>query len=315
MKILVLDKNTTTVNGDIDFSGFEQLGEMVIHENLNEPEAIINAANGVDVIVVNKVYLTEAIINRLADSVKLIAITATGYDNVDVAAASKRGIKVANVPGYGTNAVSQLAIFLMLSCAIQFVPQLDYMRAKGWDKMAGLAIPMHELAGKTFGIIGLGEIGLATAKLALAFGMRVVAYNRSIKNVDGIRQLELYEVAQEADFISLNCALTKDTAKIIDEKFLKCMKSTAYLINTARGGLVDEEALALAIKNKQIAGAALDVLSSEPPLPDNPLLGLENVLLTPHIGWAPVEARQRCIDITVANVAAFANGKYTNLLN
>ena len=315
MKIVILDKNTTTVNDDIDFSGFEQFGEMVIHENLNEPEAIINATNGGDVIVVNKVYLTEAIISRLADSVKLIAITATGYDNVDVAAASKRGIKVANVPGYGTNAVSQLVIFLMLSCAIQFVPQLDYMRKKGWDKMAGLAIPMHELAGKTLGIIGLGEIGIATAKLALAFGMKVVAYNRSIKNVEGIKQLELYEVAKEADFISLNCALTKDTSKIINEEFLKHMKPAAYLINTARGGLIDETALAFAIKNKQIAGAALDVLSSEPPLPDNPLLGLDNVLLTPHIGWAPVEARQRCIDITVANVAAFVGGEPVNLLN
>ncbi len=315
MKILVLDKNTTTVNDDIDFSGFNQFGEMVIHENLNEPEAIISAANGVDVIVVNKVYLTEAIINRLPDSVKLIAITATGYDNVDVAAATKRGIKVANVPGYGTNAVSQLVIFLMLSCTIQFVTQLDYMREKGWDKMAGLAIPMHELAGKTLGIIGLGEIGIATARLALAFGMKVVAYNRSVKNIDGIKQLELYEVAKEADFISLNCALTKDTAKIINKEFLTHMKPTAYLINTARGGLIDEVALSLAIKNKQIAGAALDVLSSEPPLADNPLLGLGNVLLTPHIGWAPVEARQRCIDITVANIAAFISKNPLNLLN
>jgi glycerate dehydrogenase len=315
MKILVLDKNTTTVNDDIDFSGFNQFGEMVIHENLNDPEAVINATNGVDVVVVNKVYLTDAIINRLPSSVKLIAITATGYDNVDVTAASKRGIKVANVPGYGTNAVSQLVIFLMLSCAIQFVPQLDYMREKGWDKMAGLAIPMHELAGKTLGIIGLGEIGIATAKLALAFGMKVVAYNRSIKNIDGIKQLELYEVAKYADFISLNCALTKDTAKIINEEFLTHMKPTAYLINTARGGLIDEVALSLAIKNKQIAGAALDVLSSEPPLADNPLLGLGNVLLTPHIGWAPVEARQRCIDITVANIAAFISKNPLNLLN
>lgn len=315
MKILILDKQTTTVNDDISLAGFSQFGEVISHGNLNKPEEILLASSDVSAIVVNKVVLNAELIARLPDSVELIAITATGYDNVDVLAATKKGIKVCNVPGYGTNAVAQLTIFLILNCAIQFMPQIDYMRNHGWDKMAGLAIPMHEVAGKTLGIIGLGEIGQAVANLAQSFGMNVIAYNRTPKSVGGVKQVELMQVARDSDFISLNCALTKDTAKIINPAFLTNMKSSAFLINTARGGLIDEAALVCALKDKQIAGAALDELVDEPPLSDNPLLHMANVLLTPHIGWAPIEARQRCIDITISNIKDFIARTPTNLLN
>lgn len=315
MKILVLDKDTATVNDDISLDGFNQFGEVVVYGNLTDPEKIIALSQDTDIIVVNKVVLNSDLIAGLSSRVKLIAITATGYDNVDILAAASRGIKVANVPGYGTNAVAQLTIFLILACATQFVKQLDYMRDRGWDKLAGLELIMYELSGKTLGIVGLGEIGIAVAKLAQAFGMKVLAYNRSIKEVTGINQVSLMEIAQQSDFVSLHSALNSATAKMIDSTFLSKMKSSAYIINTARGGLIDEDGLICALKNKHIAGAALDVLINEPPLPDNQLLKLDNVILTPHIGWAPVEARQRCIDLTVKNVAGFINGTPSNLLN
>lgn len=310
-----MDKNTTTSNDDIDLSKFEQLGEVKTYANLTHDEEIAAATATADVLVLNKVVLNAARINRLPASVKMIAITATGYDNIDVVAATKRGIKVANVPGYGTNAVAQLAIQLILACAIQLPAQINYMHKHGWDKQASLSITMYELAGKTLGVIGLGAIGEAIAKLGQAFGMNIIAYNRTAKAIDGIKMVDLATLAREADFVSLSMALNQHTAKIIDGNFLSQMKSSAYIINTARGGLIDEVALAKVLQNKQIAGAALDVLTNEPPELDNPLLQLDNVLLTPHIGWAPIEARQRCLDITYENVASYFAGRPQNLLN
>lgn len=318
MKILILDRATTASNEkDIDFSGFDKLSETktIIYNNLRNLEEILQVIDGINIIVTNKVALNADLIARLPETVKLIAITATGYDNIDLTAATKHGIKVANVPGYGTNAVSQLAMLFILACSVQFVPQIDYLRKNGWNKAAGLAISMYELAGKTLGIVGLGEIGAAVAKLGLAFDMQIIAYNRSQKNTPNIHQVSLHEVAAESDFISLNCALTVQTKHIVNAEFLSKMKPTAFLINTARGGLIDEEALISALNQKQIAGAALDVMNSEPPARDNPLLSMDNVILTPHIGWAPVETRQRCIDITIENIKNFMNGIKSNLLN
>lgn len=315
MKIVILDQATISCGDEIDFSSFHKLGTTTLYANLSAPSEIIAATKDAQVIVLNKVNLDATLISQLSSTVKLIAITATGYDNVDVVAATKRGIKVCNVPGYGTNAVAQLAVCLMLNCATQFVPQLDYMRKQGWNKQAGLAIQMHELAGKTLGIVGLGEIGTAIAKLGLALGMQVIAYNRSAKHIADVELVSLEQLAAQADFVSLSCALTADTQKIINTDFLALMKSSAYLINTARGGLIDEAALVNALQAKQIAGVALDVLCDEPPAIDNPLLKLENVILTPHIGWAPIEARQRCVDISESNINSFIYVNPLNLLN
>lgn len=315
MQIVIMDKSTTTSNDDIDLSKFEQLGQVKVYDNLTNDEQITTATANSDVLVLNKIVLDAARIKRLPECVKVIAITATGYDNIDVAAATARGIKVTNVPGYGTNAVAQLAMQLILACAIQLPAQVSYMHKHGWDKQAGLAITMHELAGKTLGVVGLGAIGEAIAKLGQAFGMNVIAYNRTAKAIDGITMVDLATLAREADFVSLSMALNQDTNKIIDSNFLAQMKSSAYVINTARGGLIDEDALINALQTKQIAGAALDVLTSEPPALNNPLLALDNVLLTPHIGWAPIEARQRCLDITYENVASYFAGRPQNLLN
>lgn len=315
MNIVILDQATISCGDEIDFSAFHKLGTTTLYANLSAPSEIIAATHDAQVVVLNKVNLDADLIAQLSTTVKLIAITATGYDNVDIAAATKRGIKVCNVPGYGTNAVAQLSVCLMLNCALQFVPQLDYMRKQGWNKQAGLAIQMHELAGKTLGVVGLGEIGTAIARLGLALGMQVIAYNRSAKHIADVELVSLEQLAAQADFVSLSCALTADTQKIINAEFLAQMKPNAYLINTARGGLIDEAALVSALQNKQIAGAALDVLCAEPPAADHPLLSLTNVILTPHIGWAPIEARQRCVDISESNINSFIYGNPLNLLN
>ncbi|RTK99830.1 MAG: D-2-hydroxyacid dehydrogenase [Proteobacteria bacterium] len=316
MKIVIMDKLTTSSTGDIDFRAFYQLGVVEEYDNIyDDVPQILAVAQGADALVINKVRLTQQVIEQLPDSVKIIAISATGYDNIDIAAATRRGIKVANVPGYGTNAVAQLVIHLMLSCATQFTQQLAYMRSSGWDKLAGLAIPMHELAGKTIGVVGMGAIGQKITQLAQAFDMQVVAYNRTQHPINGVEYLSLLELAQRSDFVSLSCALNDTTRYMINSQFFAHMKPSAYLINTARGGLVDEDALIQALERKQLAGAGLDVLLNEPPRADNPLLSMSNVILTPHIGWAPIEARQRCLDITCTNIAQFMNGHAQNLVN
>lgn len=315
MKIVVLDKETITSDSSVDFSSFNRRAEVVYFDNLNTPAEIIANTQDADVIVLNKVILNADTIARLAPSVRMIAITATGYDNVDIAAATARGIKVANVPGYGTQAVAQLTITLLLACATQLIPQVDYMRQHGWSKKAGLAIPMHELFGKTLGVIGLGAIGTEVANLALCFGMNVVAYNRTPKHIPHVKMMELHEIAKHADVVSLHCSLAPETRNMIDETFLQHMHKNAYLINTSRGALVDEAALIKALQQKWIRGAALDVLAAEPPAEDNPLLAMDNVIITPHIGWAPIETRQRCLDITESNITSFYYGMPSNLLN
>lgn len=315
MKIVILDWQTITATNDIDASKFGQLGEVVIYDNLSDEIGVLAACTDADAVVLNKVNFSRNIIEKLSSSVKIILICATGYDNIDVTAASARGIKVANVPGYGTLAVAQLAMQLILACATQLTKQFRYMKDNGWDKQAGLSITMHELAGKTLGIVGLGAIGEQIAHLANAFGMRVIAYNRTHKEIIGIQMVDLKTLAKEADYVSLSCALTVETMGMINANFLQSMKPSAYIINTARGGLIDELALIQALTNGMIAGAALDVLTQEPPQNNNPLLKMANVLLTPHIGWAPIEARQRCIDITCANLQAFIAGTPQNLLN
>lgn len=315
MKVVILDWQTITATNDIDASKFGQLGKVVIHDNLSDESRVLEACTDAYAVVLNKVNFSRNIIEKLSSSVRIILVCATGYDNIDVAAASARGIKVANVPGYGTLAVAQLAMQLILACATQLTKQFRYMQDNGWNKQAGLSITMHELTGKTLGIVGLGAIGEQIAHLANAFGMRIIAYNRTHKEIVGIQMVDLTTLAKEADYVSLSCALTEETKALINANFLQSMKPSAYIINTARGGLIDELALIKVLTNGTIAGAALDVLTEEPPQTNNPLLKMANVLLTPHIGWAPIEARQRCIDITCANLQAFIAGTPQNLLN
>ncbi|MEN9946002.1 MAG: hypothetical protein RLZZ293_388 [Pseudomonadota bacterium] len=314
MKIVFLDQSTCGGN-EINFGGFAQIAPTDIYADLSDPQRIIQATIDATVIVLNKVMLDATLIMQLPSSVRLIVITATGYDNVDIQAATKRKIKVANVPSYGTDAVAQLTIAMLLNCATNLITQVNQVNSHGWDKVRGLAIPMMELSGKTLGIIGLGAIGIRVAQLAMAFGMNVIAYNRTAKIIEGVSLVSLTELAQNSDYVSLHCALNSNTKAMLDNDFFVQMKDSAYLINTARGGLINENDLVNALINKQLAGAILDVLTDEPPCSDNQLLKLSNVLITPHIAWGAREARQRCIDIAVDNIVKFKQGIGQNLLN
>lgn len=308
MKIVILDINTTTSNGDINFDKFKIFGEIVIYDNLINHEEIIKACQNTDIIILNKVQMNSELIAKLPSSVKLIAITATGYDNVDINAAKENGIIVCNTPGYGTNAVAQLTMQMMLSLSFNMKRQIMHMNTSGWDKKVALTLPMQELHGKTLGIIGLGAIGQEVAKMAYGFGMKIIGYNRTIQKLNHIQHAGLNEIAENSDFISLNLALNNDTRQIVDKNFIYKMKPSSFIINTARGGLIDELALIEALQNNKIAGAGLDVLTQEPPTINNPLLNMHNVIITPHIAWAPVETRQRCIDIVYDNISKFISG-------
>ncbi|MBX9597817.1 MAG: glycerate dehydrogenase [Burkholderiales bacterium] len=313
MQIVILDNDTR--GSGLDFSAFSKLAPTIIHGDLMQANEILAAVADASVIVANKAVLDAKLIQQLPDSVRLIAVSATGYDNIDINAAAARNIRVVNAPGYGTNAVAQMTLALILNCATQLTTQVSLLRDVGWSKEESLSIPMSELAGKTLGIVGLGAIGSRVAELALAFGMQVIAYTRTAKDLDDVEEVNLAELAARSDYVSLHCALSHENSRLINREFLAKMKSSAFIINTARGGLIDESALVDALQRKIIAGAALDVLTNEPPAKDHPLLTMPNVIVTPHIAWGPLESRQRCLDITESNIASFIYGEAQNLLN
>jgi len=317
-RITFLDTATTT-RGDLDFSALSALGELTGHETTATQE-ILSHAKGAQVLISNKVPLSQETIAQLPE-LKLILVAATGYNIIDLEAASARGIPVCNVAGYSTNSVAQHVFSLLLNL-VTSVHLYDRTISQWPDSpiFTSLEHPVSELAGKTFGIIGLGEIGKAVASLAEAFGMIVQVYQRpGSKNALRPDLLRLAPEAffQTCDVISLHCPLTETTAKIINETSLAQMKPSALLINTGRGPLIDEPALAAALQNGVIAGAGLDVLSQEPPTPDNPLLKRKgnNLLLTPHTAWSTLEARQRLLTGLVNNLRAFLAGTPTNRVN
>ena len=223
-----------------------------------------------------------------------------------------------NVPGYSTDSVTQLTISFLLELACS---TMDYTRsvARGdWQKAAQFSYfdyPITEIAGKTFGIYGLGTIGLSVAKVALALGMKVIACTRTPKSVEGIELVDADTLFARSDYISLHCPLTSDTERLVNERTISLMKPTAYIINTSRGGVIDEYALASALRSKRIAGAALDVLTVEPMAVDCPLMGIDNCLITPHVAWASIEARTRLIDKVAENLRAFIGGNPINVVN
>ena len=315
MKLIFLDNASSFRKNEINFGEFNKLGDLVLCSNVTEEPEILNVCKDADVILLNKVKLNKSIIEKLPDTVKLIAMTATGYDNVDIDFAKSRGIMVCNVPNYSTQSVAGLVMLFILNFATNFSKRLIKNGTNGWIDKNRLEIPMYELTGKSLGIVGYGNIGKQIAKLGLAFGMHILVYSKSQKKDNAsVEFVNLFDLAQRSDFISLNSALNKDNIGIINSEFLSQMKKTAFLINTARGGLVDEVALISALQNQQIAGAGLDVLIEEPPHVDNPLLNMDNVILTPHIAWSAIEARQRCIDITIHNIENFIAGNPINLV-
>ncbi|WP_144392621.1 D-2-hydroxyacid dehydrogenase [Pleionea sediminis] len=260
-----------------------------------------------EIIITNKVILDDNLLKQLP-KLKLICIAATGYNNIDIESAKNHNIAVANVAGYSTSSVVQICFNLILNLVLYWESLQEKMNAHAWqehDQFVLLPRAFNELSGKTMGIIGYGTIGKSVANVAKSFGMKVIKAQIPGRKQQNNR-LALNEFIPQCDIISLHCPLTPQTNKLVNAEFLSQMKTTAFLINTARGGLIDEQALADCLINKKIAGAGLDVLTTEPPKDTNPLLqNVPNLLITPHIGWASYEARQRLINEIADNILAF----------
>ncbi len=316
MKIVLLDAHTANP-GDLTWQPLEAIAPCEIHPRTPLDQTIARCA-GAEVVITNKAPLTREIIAALPE-LKYIGVTATGFNVIDVAAAKERGIVVTNVPGYSTPSVAQHVMALMLELTNRVGHAARSVEQHGWATCPDFCywdFPIVELSERTLGIIGYGEIGSAVARIGTAFGMRVLASKRTWKEPPpaGVEAAEVDAIFREADVISMHCPLTDATKHLINERTLGLMKREAFLINTGRGPLVDEVALAQALNEGRIAGAGLDVLSVEPPTKGSPLIGAKNCLITPHVAWASRAARARLIDIVAANLKAFLAGSPVNVV-
>lgn len=319
MKIVVLDGYALNP-GDLAWQGFEELGEVTVYDRTSytDKQEIIERIGDAEAILTNKTPITADVL-KACPQLTYIGVLATGYNVVDLAAAKEQGITVTNIPSYSTNAVAQATFALLLEVTNQVghhnrsVHQGDWQTSKDFSYWQ---TPLMELAGKTIGLIGYGAIAQAVATIAHAFQLKVIYFNHRPKpaQADWAKQVSLAELYQEADIISLHVPQFPETEKMIDRTALAQMKSSAILINTARGGLIDEAAVAEALKTGQIAALAADVVSKEPIAADNPLLQAPNCYLTPHIAWAPVETRRRLMGIAVANLSGFKAGTPQNVV-
>ena len=318
MKIVVLDGFTLNP-GDLSWDKLFDLGEVVLHDR-TPADKIKERSLDADVLITNKTPLTEETINDLPH-LKYIGVLATGYNIVDTSAAKRRNIIVTNVPAYSTMSVAQLTFALLLELCHHVQKHSDSVMEGKWAESVDFCnwdFPLIELSGKTLGIIGFGNIGKKVADIATVFGMNIIAASRHETDQSerkNFRWAEINEVLAQADIVSIHCPLLPETKGLINADSLKRMKRSAFLLNTSRGPVVVEPDLADALNNGIIACAAIDVLSIEPPLKDNPLFNAKNCLITPHIAWATKEARGRLMDIAVNNLAAFINGKRVNVVN
>ncbi|MCI5547434.1 MAG: D-2-hydroxyacid dehydrogenase [Clostridiales bacterium] len=299
---------------DLDWSALEALGDVTRYDG-TAPDQVPARAGDADVLLVNKVKLPESVLSQLP-KLKYVGVLATGYDNVDTAAAARRNIAVTNVPGYSSDSVAQLTFALLLElCHHAGEHSRRVLEEKAWSRQPYYCFwdfPLSELAGRTMGVVGLGRIGVRVAEIARAFGMNVIAYTRTPKEIAGVKCVDFDTLLAGSDVISLNCPLTERTRGLINADALARMKKTAYLINTSRGGVIVEDDLRRALDRGVIAGAAVDVLSSEPPTEDNPLLHAKNIIVTPHIAWATTEARTRLLSIVTDNLSAYLRGEKLN---
>lgn len=315
MKIVVLDGHTLNP-GDLSWNELEALGGCKVHPRGTVAETIARS-QGAEAIITNKAIVDAEVINALPN-LKYIGVTATGFNVVDVAAASAKNITVTNVPAYGTQSVAQHAISLLLELTnhvgrhSQAVSEGEWVNNIDW---CFTKAPITELDQLTLGVIGWGRIGAATANIAAALGMRILTHSRTRKTVDGVEFVDLDSLLSQADVVSLHCPLTDNTDRLINAARLAFMKRSALLINTSRGQLLDEAAVAEALNKDRLAGAALDVLSSEPPAADNPLLSAKNCLITPHNAWASRSARQRLLQVSVENLKSFIDGQPQNVVS
>jgi glycerate dehydrogenase len=317
MKIVVLDGHTANP-GDLSWAPLEALGACEVHPRTPVGEIVARCVDA-DAVITNKAPLTRDTLSRLPQ-LRYIGVSATGTDVVDRAAAREYGITVTNVPGYGTPAVAQLVFALILELTHHTGHHARTVRDGRWSACPDFSYqdrPLIELSGRTLGIIGFGDIGRAVARIGLAFDMRVLASRRQwdADAPPGVTPATTDEVLAGSDVVTLHCPLTAETTGLINQRTLALMKPSAFLINTGRGPLIDETALACALGDGRLAGAGLDVLSTEPPPPDNPLLHARNCLITPHLGWATREARHRLIQAVAGNLRAFLEGRPVHVVN
>ncbi len=315
--ICILDAFTTQP-GDLNWDSLKTLGNLDVFDR-TKPEQVVERARGKEILITNKVLLTRKILDALPDC-KLICLLSTGTNAVDLEACKEREIPVCNIPSYSTDSVAELVFALLLDWARGVRPHAEAVREGAWTRHEDFCFtlsPQVELKGKTLGLVGFGDIAQAVARIARGFGLQVSAFTPHPEGKPdlGQRFVSLDEIFSTSDIVSLHCPLTDETEQLIDQTRLNEMKKGAVLINTGRGGLLDESAVAEALESGQLGAALLDVLSTEPPKADNPLLTAPHTVITPHIAWATRAARQRLIGILTGNVEAFLNGKPENVVN
>ncbi len=316
MKIVILDAYAANP-GDLSWDEFAALGELTVYDRTAQEDAAARIGDA-EIVFINKVRLTDEIF-AACPNLKLVSILATGYNIVDLAAAKRRGITVCNVPGYSTRAVVQMTFALLLEICQQVGLHSGAVHTGRWQTCPDFCFwdrPLIELDGKTMGIVGYGAIGSAVGTVAQALGMKLLVTARHEKPVpEGARFVSLPELLAQSDVVSLHCPQTAENARMIDAGALAQMKDGAILLNTARGGLLDEQAVADALRSGKLLAAGMDVVSAEPIRADNPLLTAPNCFLTPHIAWAPLETRRRLQAISAENLRAFLAGKPQNVVN
>lgn len=318
MKIVVLDGYTLNP-GDLTWKRLEQIGDVKIYDRTPQEE-VVNRIGDAEIVYTNKTMLSRETF-ELVKNVKYVGVLATGYNVVDVEAAREKNIVVTNIPTYGTSAVSQFTFALLLEMCHHVWVHNEKVKKGAWTNCPDFCFwnfPLIELAGKTIGIIGFGRIGQAVANIAISFGMKVLAYDtykdEALESAN-LKYAELDEIYRHADVISLHVPLFESTKSMINKESISKMKKSAMIINTSRGPLINEQDLADALNNGAIAGAAVDVVSTEPAKMDNPLLFAKNCIVTPHIAWAPIEARERLLNIAIDNLEAFLAGNIINKVN
>ena len=318
MKIVVLDGYTENP-GDLSWEGLDQLGQLTVYERTSE-EMVLERIGDAEAVFTNKTPITSKVIEN-SPNLKFIGVLATGYNVVDVKAARSAGIIVSNIPTYGTDAVAQYTIALLLEMCHHVGAHADCVKRGEWTSSPDWCFwkfPLIELAGKTMGIIGFGKIGQGTAKIAQALGMNILAYDafrRPELESGTCHYAELDELLSESDVVVLHCPLFPDTQGIINRDTISKMKDGVMIINDSRGPLIVEEDLRDALISGKVAGAAVDVVSEEPISPDNPLLHAPNMIITPHMAWAPKESRQRLMNLAVGNLKAFLGDAPVNVVN
>ena len=316
LKIAVLDRCTVT-NGDISFSPMEAVGEVTYYDVL-PPDQIAGAIGERDAVVVNKARITADIMDA-CPNLKFIGLFATGYNNIDTVAAASRGIVVCNVPGYSTRSVAQHTFALMLHFASRVDEYAASVARGDWANasvFSYLSYPSHELCGRTLAIYGYGNIGREVAAIGRAFGMQILATPHTPRPAEeGVEFVSKEELFARADYLSLHCPLTDETRHLVNASTLALMKPTAYIINTARGGVIEEEALCDALNSGRLAGAGIDVLDTEPMRPAHPYLTAKNCYITSHVAWGTLDARSRLIGMVAENLKAFEDGRPINKVN